>query len=157
MLSPAKRSPSWDVVVRLHKIVFILDRRAHQLIRDRLGLAYSQFMIIMALKHRGRISQVHLAEASGLTAAAISRKVNDLVIKGFVRDQVNPRNRRQHVLTLTPAGERAAGKAQEALGGAFDSIFRRLSRPEQTALDRGLQALLDRLCRVLGTIKHLPQ
>lgn len=155
MLRPAKNSPSWDVVVRLHKIVFILDRRAHQLVRDRLGLAYSQFMIVMALKHRGRISQAGLAESSGLTAAAISRKVNGLVIKGLVRDQINPRNRRQHVLTLTPAGQRAATQAQRVLGSAFQEVFRQLSRRQQAALDQGLRALLDVICQKIGTIKRL--
>ncbi len=149
-------STAWDVVVRLHKIVFLLDRRAHLLVRRRLGLTYSQFMIVMALKHRGQVSQNVLAEASGLTAAAISRKISGLAAKGIVRFQINPANRREHVLTLTSTGTRAAAQAQSVLGRAFHDVFRHLSGRQQAALDQGLRALLDTICQKIGTIKRLP-
>ncbi|MEK7537903.1 MAG: MarR family transcriptional regulator [Patescibacteria group bacterium] len=149
-------SSAWDVVVMLHKIIFLLDRRAHILVRAELGLAYSQFMIIMALKHRGSISQRALADSSGLTPAAISRQVSGLVTKGLVKFQVNARNRRQHALSLTSRGDRAAIQAQLLLGRAFERLFRRLPGRQQTGLNAALRQLLDLICQEASAATRLP-
>ncbi len=56
----------------LHKIVYMLDKRAAALLAGTKGITFSQFRIMFIISHKEHVSQVLLAKAFDISPAAIS-------------------------------------------------------------------------------------
>ena len=78
----------------LHQLVFILDRQSDEALRERLGIGYSQFKILMAAKHRSGLKQNDIASYLGQTEASVSRQIKLMKANGLLSVQVDPANRR---------------------------------------------------------------
>lgn len=94
------------------------------------------------LRHIGRhtrISQAVLARATVTDPALTGRTIESLIERGWVRRTRSGEDRRQYVLELTPAGERARRRVEEAR----EKVARRLS----AALDEKDVRDFDRIAR----------
>lgn len=125
----------------------VVDRQADQVLQERLGIGTSQFRILRTLQQAHHSQQRELADHLGQTEASISRQAKLLREKGFVSTQVNPKNKREHIMQLTPKGVQITEAAQEVMGQYFVPIFAKLTAKDQTQLRSSLQVLYDEVFR----------
>ena len=88
------------------------------------------------------IDQIGLAARMGVDRSHASLLVDKLVGRGLVDRQINPDNRRAHILSLTPAGEKMYARTRPAFNAGQQKILAVL-RPNERDL------LLDLLVRVV--------
>jgi DNA-binding MarR family transcriptional regulator len=130
-----------DLSWKLYKLTFLMGRLAEQTLADQADLTFGQFKLLMALRRHGQISQKTVAKFHGLTEAAVSRKIQELVKQKLITRVANPINRREHLLSLTPKGEKQATKAHDTLSRKFESLFSVLGS-NRTQFQLMLDALL---------------
>lgn len=73
------------------------------------------FPLYLIGKHSGTISQQELADQLLTDKVSMVRILDILTEDGYVERRVNPKNRRQHLLFITPAGEPWVRKIELAL------------------------------------------
>jgi DNA-binding MarR family transcriptional regulator len=88
------------------------------------------------------IDQISLAARMGIDRSHASLLVDRLVARGLVDRKVNPENRRAHILTLTPAGEKAFARSRPLFNAGQQKILDVL-RPSERVV------FLDLLVRVV--------
>jgi len=99
------------------------------------------WLVLISLKGGQLASQRELADAVGVQGATLSHHLNAMESAGLVTRHRDPRNRRLHVVELTPDGDVLFARLRE-VALAFDQRLRTgLSGPD---VDQ-LEALLDRL------------
>jgi MarR family transcriptional regulator, transcriptional regulator for hemolysin len=99
------------------------------------------WLVLISLKSGQLASQRELAGAVGVQGATLSHHLNAMEAAGLVTRRRDPRNRRLHVVELTPDGEVLFARLRE-VASAFDQRLRAgLSGQD---VDR-LEALLSRL------------
>lgn len=130
----------------LHHLSFVIDQQSDQILQERLGLGFSQFKILMALKWRDGVRQKQIANYLGQTEASISRQIGYMHDKGWVESRVNPKNRREHNIVLTNKGDRLAQEAMNTLNQYYRPMFARLSEKQQLQLAEILNIMHDEVC-----------
>jgi MarR family transcriptional regulator, transcriptional regulator for hemolysin len=99
------------------------------------------WLVLVSLKRGQLASQRELADAVGIQGATLSHHLNAMESAGLVTRHRDPRNRRLHVVELTPAGDALFARLRE-VAFAFDQRLRAgLTGPD---VDQ-LEALLARL------------
>ena len=88
------------------------------------------------------IDQNGLAARMGIDRSHASLLVDKLVARGLVNREINPENRRAHILSLTPLGEKTHARARPSFNAGQQKILSVL-RPSEREL------LLDLLVRVV--------
>lgn len=160
MLKNGQKTPHKAILVKLHKVTFLLDRITDSTLQKGMGLSFSHFLILMALGRR-TLSQRDIAEFHGITEAAVSRQIELLRKKGFLDRQTDATNRRKHVIVLTRRGELQLAKALTLLQKKFDTVMNVWSKREQEQLIDLLHRLLVRICdgdftAGLPSLTHVP-
>ncbi len=109
------------------------------------------WLVLVNLKANPRASQREIAEAMGVTEATLTHHLNGMDVDGLITRQRDPRNRRVHVLELTPNGEDVFMRLR-AVASSFDKRLRRGVSDDEVEELRGL---LDRLAANVGsTLDH---
>ena len=99
------------------------------------------WVVLISLKSGQIASQRELAGAVGIQGATLSHHLNAMESAGLVTRRRDPRNRRLHVVELTPDGDALFARLREA---AFTFDQRLRAGLTEQDVDR-LEALLDRL------------
>ena len=99
------------------------------------------WLVLISLKSRQLASQRELADAVGIQGATLSHHLNAMEAAGLVTRRRDPRNRRLHVVELTPDGDALFFRLRE-VAFAFDQRLRAGLASQD--VDQ-LEALLDRL------------
>ena len=134
-----------DITFNLHKVVFLLDKRADRELQDKLGITFSQFKIVTAIDHKD-VSQKDIASYWDMTEAAVSRQIELLLEKHIVAKEENKDNRREHKLTLTQSGKKLLDQGQEVIERGLEDIYNTLTKEERDTVNGVLQKLLSVLC-----------
>jgi MarR family transcriptional regulator for hemolysin len=127
------------------KFISVIPRTMHTVRREmrdaaRAELGMPQFRV-MAHLFPGAMTNRELAEAIGVSVPTMSRLVERLVKRGFVRRTQDPHDRRQAALALTPAGRRKYVTFQEAAQERISDHLKALNAGERETLLRGLSVL----------------
>lgn len=130
----------------LNHIAFVLSRQSDQILLERLGIGYSQFKIMMVLRWNPHVQQKQIAERIGQTEASISRQIKLLHEAGLLQTVKRPENRREHITTLTPKGERFTDEAMNILNTYHQPVFGTLNDKQQASLIACLQAMHEETC-----------
>ena len=138
---------SREIGFRIHKLVFLIDKTTDKILNTQLKITHSQVIMMHAIKHRGEVSQRDIAKYWQMTDAAVSRQVEILTKKGFIKLWQNPKNRREHILSLTSEGQEYLEKSFKVLDKKFEELFHVLSHEERTRLIESLDKLLLKLCK----------
>jgi len=150
--------PAYDhsLDFKLHKVVFLLDRVMHRALQAELDLTFSQFLILMAVKRHGHVSQRHVASFLMLTDAAVSRQIELAFSAKLIEKAENPDNRRESILSLTSKGKLLLERARDTLKTISDTYFSSLTHSEHEVVDTALTKLLAALCvDTAGDCTHL--
>jgi len=107
--------PSNNIGYLLQHTAGTLARQSDQILLERLGVGMSQFKILMVLQSTPGVQQKHIAENLGQTEASISRQIKLMHQEGLLQTRINQANRREHITTLTPKGDRLTEEAMNIL------------------------------------------
>jgi MarR family transcriptional regulator for hemolysin len=99
------------------------------------------WLVLLNLKIQRNTNQRALAEAVGITGATLTHHLNAMEHDGLLTRRRDPMNRRNHIVEITPAGERTFRRLAVA-AQAFDEQLR--SSLTTTELNK-LRTLLDQL------------
>lgn len=125
----------------LHRTTFMMDKMIERTLQSEAGITLSQFLMLMQMGG-GEQCQRELAAALGVTPAAVSRQVSQLVAQGFIKRLPHEHDRRFEFLILTTKGKRTHERATKALEAEFSQVYQNLTPSERQAIHGGLTALI---------------
>lgn len=125
----------------LQHVASIMHRQADQVLQERLGIGMAQFRILTKLQERPQVQQRFLADSLGQTEASVSRQVKLLAEKGMLFVELNPKNRREHVSSLTAKGLKMTRAAQDILDEYHAPAFEALSDKERQQFQETLHSI----------------
>jgi DNA-binding MarR family transcriptional regulator len=137
-----RRGGEKDVAERAWRSMqdLVLDNDRQRAVSDELGVSFMRLKALRRIAWRPMTGR-QLADAIGADAPHVTVIVDELEKKGLVRRTPHPTDRRAKVLTATPAGLRAAQKAERMLGEP-PAALRALPAEDIAALDRIVATLL---------------
>lgn len=139
-------SPTNDIGYLLNHLAFVLGRQSDQLLQRQLDIGFSQFKILMVLKAKPSIQQKQIADKLGQTEASVSRQIKWMVKDGLLNTRINTDNKREHITSLTPTGEKVTDRATQILNRYHAPTFARLSSSQQQQLVETLNIMHDAVC-----------
>jgi DNA-binding MarR family transcriptional regulator len=110
-----------------------------------LGLGAQQYLILSQLDQLGQTSQAELAAALGLDPSNLATIAGELVDLGLIDRARNSADRRRYALSLTPPGEKALAKADDAIAATERDLLGALSDPQTRQLRALLRRVADRI------------
>jgi DNA-binding MarR family transcriptional regulator len=113
-----------EIVVTLRRFAMERHRYITHLARS-LGLSRTEFEALDYIQEAGAITPAKLADLLCVTGGAVTSLVDKLEDAGYVRREVNKRDRRSILLTLT---DEAEGLGERAFGGFVADIDAAASR-----------------------------
>jgi DNA-binding MarR family transcriptional regulator len=127
---------SWRIMREL-----VLDHDRRQAVADEVGLSFARTRALLKLSACDRpLTMRELADRLQTDAPYTTLIVADLEQRGLVERAVDPRDRRAKIVSMTPAGEALADRAQ-ALLDVPPPALSSLSPDDLATLDRILEAL----------------
>ena len=105
----------------------------------------SQAHAIQVLGHREGITQQMLADQLNLDKSTTSRLVGQLVDQRWVTRSVNPQNRRETQLSLTPQGRRVLAEVSEAAVAKYQALWQQIPPEKRPQVLESLTLLTEAL------------
>jgi DNA-binding MarR family transcriptional regulator len=96
----------------------------------------TQAKFLRYVGQHGRMSQADLARATDTAPTLTGRALETLVERGWVRRKRSQEDRRQYVLELTAAGQRARERVEAARAGIAERIERVLDDRDRSDFER---------------------
>ena len=109
------------------------------------GLSPRQFHLLGLLHDRGLMTQRELGTVIDVDPSILVTLLNPLEAAGYLSRERDPADRRRHVVSLTPAGERQLDSAAQAQRQAEDELLSGLTDAQRAQLRDLLLTLRDRL------------
>ena len=100
------------------------------------GLGFPEQLVIMCLAARKTSNQEQVASYLDIDKGAVAKTVAKLEAKGLVDAQPNEENRREKLLSLSPAGRQAIERMAEALATWEEGVFDGVDRQDRLAVER---------------------
>ena len=138
--------PTNNLGLLINHIACVLGRQSDQVLQEQLGVGFSQFKIMMVLRHNPHIQQRQIANRLGQTEASISRQIKLLHKLDLLSTRISPENKRQHITQLTPRGERLTEQAMTVLNNYHSPVFANMSEKNQQKLTDLLNSLHQETC-----------
>jgi DNA-binding MarR family transcriptional regulator len=108
-------------------------------------------IIILGMLQQDPQTVSRLSEMIKLTPGAVSRLVDRMVRKGLVSRKEGDGDRRQKMLSLTPAGRRLRGRVERASTGSFAAALSELDSALAIELKNVLKRVVAALCAPSST------
>lgn len=124
----------------------LMGQDAIRRLRDALtahDLKPRQFQILDLLADRGPVGQRELGETMAIDHSILVTMLNPLEAAGLINRKRSGTDRRRHVVTITPAGQRRLTRAAQAQREAEDALFAGLTEQQRDQLRDLLIALRD--------------
>src|SRR3954471_23136725 len=116
-----------------------------------------QFQILGLLHDHGGLAQRDLVQTMDMAPSMLVTLLNPLEAEGLVSRERDPEDRRRHLVTLTPAGEKRLASAARAQKDTEDALFAALDTDQRDhprglllVLSDGLAADPDSACTAEG-------
>jgi MarR family transcriptional regulator, organic hydroperoxide resistance regulator len=128
-------------------VVLALHRATHvtlQVLATRLAgldLPASEINVLANLAGRGPLTVGALAAATATRPTTLTSVLDRLVRRGHVVREVDPADRRSFLISLTPAGQQAAGTVSAAVRGLERGALARISPAQQAGFFAVIHAL----------------
>ncbi|CAL9356975.1 MarR family winged helix-turn-helix transcriptional regulator [Streptomyces sp. enrichment culture] len=125
-------------VLTASRLLVAVSARSLTAVEDRVTLP--QFRMLIVLSTRGATKLVALAELLQVAPSTAMRMVDRLIATGLVDRRVNPDNRRETLLRLTPEGRRTVEEVTARRRTEIAGIVGRMSPEQRRALIDALGA-----------------
>lgn len=116
------------------------------------GVTPAQCHALLALQEAGQASLGELAAALELDASTLSRTVDGLVKERLALRREDPANRRRAIVSLSPAGEAAAARINDACDRYYRSLLSSLSEADAVGVVRAVPILAEALRAWSGSV-----
>ncbi len=131
-MNPATKTPqttgTMGLLSQLNRVVY---RRATE---DVLGIKLKQLIALEILARNEGCLQQELGATLMVDANNCVLLLNDLDERGYVERQRDPRDRRRHIVVITPAGLKALAKAEEELEALEGEVLVNLDQADRDQL-----------------------
>lgn len=112
---------------------------------EALEISFTQWLVLVHLAQHEHISATRLSANLGHDMGALTRVVDELERRGFVRRERSSRDRRAVEIAITPAGRRQAQEAKRLIVELLNRLVEPFTDPEVDTLIGLLQRLLGHL------------
>ncbi|MEL5956793.1 MarR family transcriptional regulator [Streptomyces sp. CLV115] len=145
--APEERSPERDsddvdevtrAVLTASRLLVAVSARSLAAVEDRVTLP--QFRLLVVLSTHDEAKLVTLAERLGVNPSTAMRMLDRLIAAGLAERRVNPANRRETVLRVTPGGRRLVEDVTAGRRREIEGIVERLAPEQRAALVDALTA-----------------
>jgi DNA-binding MarR family transcriptional regulator len=108
---------------------YVMDRACEQLTREinlvlkQLNITNRHFLVMVVIRESGNVIQQDVATLLTLNQNVILQLMDDLEQFALATRVRNPKNRRQHLLGLTPKGEKTLTRAQKLVDEVYDKCL----------------------------------
>jgi DNA-binding MarR family transcriptional regulator len=127
--APTQATGSIGLLTKLSKVVY---RRATE---DSIGMRLKQLMALEQLRdNECECLQQGLAELLMLDSNNCVLLLNDLDEAGYIERRRDPKDRRRHIVEITPAGLEALAESERRLEDLEDEVLSNLSAGERRQL-----------------------
>ena len=130
--------PSW----RLSAAALVGDRLVNEALAIE-GVRKYHFRVLVALSDDGPLSQAELGRRLAIDRSDVAAIAAELEQRALLARTRDDRDRRRNVVTITPAGESALARMDEAIERAQTRLLAPLSTPEQRQLSELLGRLIE--------------
>ncbi len=134
-----------------------VNRRMHGLLHEAFresDLPAPFFVLLREIAREPGITVSELARRVDLVKSHVSRTVDHLVQRGYVRKQSDPEDQRLARLYILPEAHARLHRTGEAVRAAWDAVVAGVPDEELATVERGLRILLDTLERHSATRKR---
>ncbi|AYM04056.1 MarR family transcriptional regulator [Levilactobacillus brevis] len=112
-----------------------------------MGISVDQYAILHhILENPGKLTSATVADSRGISRAAVSRGISQLIRRGYVVQSYQSSDRRVRPLSLTASGEQLEIQCHEALNTAAATMS------QVTLDDSGSQYTVGQLTKMLGAL-----
>jgi len=101
------------------------------------------YIVLTALVEQPVRTQAALAQAINADKSRIIGVLDELQQRGLIRRQADTADRRVHLLSLTPAGDRLRRSVEAAIRGSEEEVLAALPPADREAFLRSLKALYE--------------
>ncbi len=108
------------------------------------GISMWGYVVLTALAEQPVRTQAALAQAINADKSRIIGVLDHLQQRGLIRRQADAADRRVHLLSLTPAGDRLRRSVETAIRGSEEDVLAALPAADRDAFLRSLKALYER-------------
>jgi DNA-binding MarR family transcriptional regulator len=126
-----------NLLTRLSRVVY---RRATP---EVIGIRLKEFVALVYLRESGKATQRRLAETMMMDANNCVLLLNGLEDSELIERTRDPKDRRRHIVEITPKGQRALEKAERELETVEDDVLGKLSSSERDELGALLAKALE--------------
>ena len=130
-----------DISNLIQSAALVLSRQSDQILLEQLGIGWSQYRILRAIRQHDAISQRKISHLLGQTEASISRQIKILTKDGLISREQLSTNRRVHISSLTIKGIRITDSAIDILAKHDSAIFGNLSDKQRRQLTLYLESI----------------
>jgi DNA-binding MarR family transcriptional regulator len=103
----------------LHEVIWLMDRKAGEIVKREYGISLSWFRLLIILQNVGPVTQHRLAQSLNHSDPAVSKLLDRMSESGFVTVTIDPTHRRRRIVELTEAGRQLATQIDNALEDLF--------------------------------------
>jgi DNA-binding MarR family transcriptional regulator len=108
------------------------------------GISMWGYIVLTALAEQPVRTQAALAQAINADKSRIIGVLDQLQQRGLITRRPDTSDRRVHLLSLTPAGERLRGSVQAAIRASEEEVLTAVPAADREAFLRSLMALYER-------------
>ena len=130
--------PSW----RLSAAALVGDRLVNEALATE-GVRKYHFRVLVALSDDGALSQAELGRRLAIDRSDVAAIAAELEQRELLARTRDDRDRRRNVVTITPAGEAALARMDDAIKAAQTTLLAPLSSAEQRQLSELLGRLIE--------------
>lgn len=130
-----------SAVLTASRLLVAVSARSLAAVEEKVTLP--QFRLLVVLASRRDSNLAALAEALAVNPSTALRMVDRLVAAKLVTRRINPANRREVVLRLTPAGRQVVDEVTARRREEIATIVRRMAPRPRAGLVRALRAFAD--------------
>jgi len=136
------RSPAHEAFVGLMHTADLIRRQAASIVEPH-GITLQQYNVLRILRGAGEdgVPTLEIAKRMVEQTPGITRLLDRLEAKGLVRRQRCPKDRRQHLCWISPAGLQTLASLDEPSLRAHDAAFKGLSDTDRVTFIRLLDAI----------------
>ena len=127
----------------LKRLGFTVKERAHEALEGT-GLQGHHHAILALLGEGARATQGTIADALGYDRSQLVGLLDELEAQGLVERRRDPRDRRCHLVSMTPAGQQALSRLRTILERVQDEFLAPLDSEQRETLHDLLLALAAR-------------
>lgn len=132
----------------LQHVAALLAKQSDQVLQEQLGIGHAQLKLLLSLQAKPELKQRDIAADLGQTEASISRQVKLMIRQGLLHVTINPKNRREHLTTVTAKGMIVTDAALSVLHKSHQPLFAALGSRGQLQLSELLDQLHSQICEV---------